>query len=67
MDDKLVDVARAAERALHHLVDEALRAVELDDLRRESLTDTEMCALEGSDVIEFDKAGCLAVERSLAR
>jgi hypothetical protein len=62
-----VHVSKADERTLHHLVHEATRTIELDDLRRQSLPNPEVHGLERDDITEIEETGGLAAHSPFAR
>jgi len=53
---KFVDMAQTPERAAHHFIDEAMRAIDLDDPRRETLSQSEMPSLERQKIAELQCA-----------
>ena len=50
---EFVDVPQTREGSAHHLIDKASRAIDFNDLRRKSLADSEVAALERDEIAEL--------------
>jgi hypothetical protein len=57
-------VSETSECAIDHLVDETLRSIELDDLGREALPNSEVYGLERHNVTGFKEARCPPADSS---
>ena len=65
---KFVDMAQTPERAAHHFIDEVARAIDLDDPRRETLSQSEMPSLERQKIAELQCAlQAAGLDHALAR
>src|SRR5437588_9639016 len=53
---KFVNMAQSPERAANHLVDEAAWPFEFDDLRGESLCQSEVLSFEGHEITELQQS-----------
>jgi hypothetical protein len=67
IDEKFVHVSKADKCTLHHLVHEPIRTIEFDDLRRQTLPNSEVHPLEGDDIAQIEKTRGLAAHHAFAR
>lgn len=54
---ELVHVRQRVKRAVHHLIYEDMRWIDLDDLCGEAMPDAEVAALESHQIAELEEAG----------